>query len=190
MSRMLQGCVLAVLFVAAETSWARADWWVYPTSSSSYYRIAYYYPVVTPVYYYVQPAAYLCPAPGTLPPAKTGGPYAQPQAAPPSPTKEPPLEKKKAGRPTVSESQWLSQDDSKVVPMAVDGSAKSMCRVGFWNVSGRDVNLTVDGKAYVVPKDRNMTVTVNRVFTWQINGKESQAERVPDDASSQEIVIR
>ena len=153
--------------------------------------VAEWIPAKRPVYYYVQPAPYLCPAPVMLAPAKTSGAYAQPQAAPPSPTKkEPPLEKKRPGRPTVSESQGLSQDNAKVVPVAVDGNGKEMCRVGFWNVSGRDVKLNVDGKAFVVLKDRSLTVNVNRAFTWQINGKDSQAERVPDDASSQEIVIR
>jgi hypothetical protein len=188
MSRMLQGSVLALLVVAAGSGSARADWWGYPTYTSGYYYVSYYYPVVTPVYYVVQPVTCVAPPPVMVPPVARG-PYAQPQAAPPSSpqSNEPPLLKKTSAGPKVSESQSFSLD-AKAVPVAMDGGGS--CRVGFWNVSGRDVKLTVGGKAYMVPRDRNLTLTVGREFTWGIDTQTEQTERVPQEQSSHEIVIR
>jgi hypothetical protein len=194
MSRTLQGSVLALLILAASSGSARADWWGYSSCSASYYYPAYYYtgyyyPAVTPVYYVVQPPKYPCPTP-IVRPAIGNGFYAQPQAAPPSQGNEAPQEKKKPGPPKVTESQALSISDAKVTPLAVDGNANADCRVGFWNVSGRDVKLTVSGKTYHVGRDRNLTLTLNRTFSWGIDGNEPQADRVPEERNSHEIVIR
>jgi len=193
MSKAFQDGLLALLIVSAGSGSARANWWAYPTYSSGYYNVAYYYPVVTPVYYYAQPVTYVCPVP-VVRPAVGSGIYAQPQPAPPSPSpsqsKEPPLGKKTTEPPKVSESQSFSMGDAKVVPVAVDNSGNTICRVGFWNASGRDVKLTVSGKAYTVPRDRNLTLTLSREFSWNIEGRDSQAESVADDVNTHEIVIR
>jgi hypothetical protein len=189
MSRTLQGSALALLILVAGSGSARADWWGYSSCSSGYYYTAYYHPVVTPIYYVVQPAAYANPAP-MVRPAIGNGYYAQPQAAPPSPGNEAPPEKKKAGPPKVTESQAPSMSDAKVTPVAEDGNGNGVCRVGFWNVSGRDVKLTVGDKTYNVLRDRNLTLSLSRTFSWGINGNEPQADRVPDERTSHEIVIR
>ena len=80
--------------------------------------------------------------------------------------------------------------DAKGVPASMDGGVSGTCKVGFWNVSGRDVKVTVAGKTYAVPRDRTVTVTVNRSFVWAIDSQQEQAERVPDEQTSHEIVIR
>jgi hypothetical protein len=189
MSRTLQGSALAVLLVVAGSGSARADWWAYSSCSPSFYYTAYYYPVTTPVYYVIQPAAYACPTPVVRPAIGIGG-YAQPQPAPPSQGIEGPQEKKKAGPPKVTESQALSGSDVNVTALAVDGDGNSVCRVGFWNVSGRDVKLTVSGKTYDVQRDRSLNLILSRTFSWGIDGHEPQADRVPDERMSHEIVIR
>jgi hypothetical protein len=189
---MLQGGLLALLLVAVGTSSAKANWWGHPSYSSGYYysgyySVARYYPVVTPVFYFAQPATLVCPVPAVAP-AVIGGAYAQPQPAPPS-GKEPPLSKKTSEPPKVNESQSFSLGEGKAIPVATNGNGTGI-RVGFWNVSGRDVKLTVAGKTYNVPRDRNVTLVLNRSFTWQVDSKESVTERVPDETSSHEIVIR
>jgi hypothetical protein len=48
----------------------------------------------------------------------------------------------------------------------------------------------VSGKSYTVPRNRNLTLSLNREFTWNINGKEARGETVADDANIHDIVIR
>jgi hypothetical protein len=118
-----------------------------------------------------------------------GSRYAQPFAAPPSKTGEPPLDKKALPPPKVTESRSFPLTGDQLVT-AVDVGGKGLCRVGFWNISGRDVSLTVSGKAVVVPANRNVTLTVSREFSWQVDGQTTQQERVAEDKAAHEIVIR
>ena len=60
----------------------------------------------------------------------------------------------------------------------------------FWNISGRDVKLTINGKTHLVPRDRSLTVSVGREFTWQVDGQALQEERVPQEKASHEVVLR
>ncbi|HYV36306.1 MAG TPA: hypothetical protein VE988_11415 [Gemmataceae bacterium] len=183
MSRMLSAglCALAVVAVAASS--ARSDWW-YGTRYSYYYPTYYYAP---PVYYYAPPVYQQCPAPLMPVPVVPGG-FAQPVPAPPSQSKEPPLANKKP--PLVSESKSFAMSDGNMTAVLADANGKEICRVGFWNVSGRDVTLTVNGKAYAVPRNRNVTLSVSRTFSWQIDGKMAQSEKVAEDQLTHEIVIR
>ena len=68
--------------------------------------------------------------------------------------------------------------------------AKDRCRVGFWNVTGRDVTLTVGGKAWPLAKDRSLTLDLERQFTWQIDQEPQHVERIPDVQSTHEVVLR
>jgi hypothetical protein len=187
MSRTLRFGALAVLMFVAGSGSARADWWVYSGCSPSYYGTSFYYPIA-PVYYVSQPAAYLWPAPQVRPAPGAG--YAQPQPAPPSQDTEPAPEKKKTTPPKVSETQSSSKSDFRIERLSEDGDGKASYRVGFWNVTGRDLKLTVSGKTYHVPRDRSLTLMVGRTFSWGIDSNHPQEDRVPDDRTSHEIVIR
>jgi hypothetical protein len=68
--------------------------------------------------------------------------------------------------------------------------AKDRCRVGFWNLAGRDVTVVVDGKAFRLAKDRSITMDLERQFAWQIEGQPLHVERLPETALSHEVVIR
>lgn len=70
------------------------------------------------------------------------------------------------------------------------GASSDVLKVGFWNFSGRDVTLTVDGKARTLPKDRALTLQLPRAFSWQIDGLPAHTERVPEGAASHEVVVR
>jgi hypothetical protein len=62
--------------------------------------------------------------------------------------------------------------------------------VGFWNVSGRDVTLTVDSRPRLLPNNQSLRLQLGRQFTWRVDGRASHAERVPADKTALEIVIR
>jgi hypothetical protein len=205
MSRKLFGTALTLLALAALAKPAQASVW--PHTGTSYYYAGYYsyypayYSYYYPAYYYVPTVRYYapveirpitpCPAALTSVPVTSGiPPYAQPFPAPPSQNKEPPLDKKGLPPPKVSESRSFSPSPSEDKSIMVSGPAKGACRVGFWNITGRDVTLTIDGKAVQVPANRNVTLTLGREFSWHVEGQPNQQERVPDDKAAHEIVLR
>jgi hypothetical protein len=71
---------------------------------------------------------------------------------------------------------------------AADGTDR--CSVRFWNLSGRDVVLTVDGQSVYLAAGRSMTRELPRQFVWQVQGRAGQGERVPAGEGALEIVIR
>jgi hypothetical protein len=157
-------------------------------ATAAYYYPAYYYypalvaaPVAYPAPVYAAPAAAVCPVPAVhVAPA-----FAQPTPAPPSPglvpqTAEPPLQK---APPKVTE----SHSTSGKAALPADGVC---CRVGFWNVSGRDVTLTVNGEARLLASNQALTLQLGRQFTWRIGGGSPHAEQMPADKAALEIVIR
>ncbi len=188
MSRTLRGAVLALIIAAAGPSSTRADWWCYSGYSSSYAYPTYYYFVAPSSCCVVQPAMAASPITGVRP-GPASSPLAQPKSAPPSQTKEPPVSKKSVGPPTVIESKSMSFSDKATA--GVEGADdNAVCRVGFWNITDRDVKLTVNGKAYTVSRNRNVTLPVGRTFAWQVEGGEPHTESVPQEELSHEIVIR
>jgi hypothetical protein len=181
-------------YPTAYSYYSPAYYGYYPNSYSYYSRAYYsyypaYYSYYSPSYYYAPVVRYAAPAVVQLQPTTLCPPtYAQPFAAPPSQNKEPPLDKKGLAPPKVTESRSFSPGEDKSI--LVSAAAKSSCRVGFWNITGRDVTLTVDGKAMRVPANRNVTLTLGREFSWQVEGQASQQERVSEDKAAHEIVLR
>jgi hypothetical protein len=179
MSRCVRAVVVAgVLLFLAVPALGHGGWPVVATAS--YYCPVYYSPVVPvgvvyarPVY--VTPAPLICPVPRLL-----ISPYAVPTPAPPSQTPEPP----RKTAPKVTETRALSG------PAVAAGKDPSCCQVGFWNVTGRDVMLTVDGQTRTLPRNQSLTMRVGRQLTWQVDQRPPQAENVPADKRTMEIVIR
>ena len=64
-----------------------------------------------------------------------------------------------------------------------------LCKVGFWNLTGRDVKVNVNGQDRVVPRDRAITLDLAREFTWKLDGQAAQVQ-VPADKNAHEIVLR
>src|SRR5262249_23609617 len=167
MSRAALGALLG-MFVIATGPVQAAGWMPSWRTSGYYYPVTYYYPVAVAV---APPASYCAPTvsvqPATVYPAGPlvyGNGYAQPQPAPPSGTAEPPLANKvPMAPPKVIESKSFAPGNGT-------GNAKGV-KVGFWNISGRDVKLVINGKTHIVPRDRNLTVSVSREFTWQVDGQ-------------------
>jgi hypothetical protein len=143
-----------------------------------------YYCVPAPMPYATVPA----PVPQrSMPKVKS---LAEPTPAPPSSTpasrspttSEPPTIQKRA--PTVFE----ARSGTRAAQAAQ--ASQDRCKVGFWNVTGQDVTLTIDGKSRMLAKDRAVTVDLGRDFTWQITGREPRQERVPEEMNVFEVILR
>jgi hypothetical protein len=125
---------------------------------------SYYYYWTPPAYFYCPPGPVVIP----VPEART--------------TKEPPLAASNAGRPTITTTR--SFGDETGVP------SKERCRVGFWNLTGRDVALTVSGKTWTLLKNQAATLELDRQFSWQVAGQAQHLERVPEGQAAYEVVVR
>jgi hypothetical protein len=104
------------------------------------------------------------------------------EPAPPPPalpqTKEPPLQQQSALKPPIINSTRSL------------GGARDRCSVGFWNLTGRDVTLSIDGKSFALAKNRKITMTLEHQFSWQADNGAQQLERVPESQTTFEVVVR
>ena len=150
-------------------------------------------------YYYPAPICWT-PCPISLPPCPPPGspiatpavpvgmpepPLAAPTAAPPSAG---PISPGKS-QPEVSESRSFyesfgvqSQSQDKLLP--------DHCTVGFWNLTGRDLTVLVEGQNHVVLRGKILKLQAGRQFAWRMEGHEPQNETVPMENSGVEIVLR
>ena len=83
-----------------------------------------------------------------------------------------------------------SHAQSGALSAATSPVPKDRCRVGFWNLSGRDVTLVIAGKALSLAKDRAVTLDLEREFAWQVSGRSQHVERVGEGQATHEVVIR
>lgn len=178
--------LLIVLTVAdSADAWYWGKWGVLPVGY--HYRVSYWQgyavPPSYPVYVYAPgPCVPLMPPAPATPRAV----WALPYAAPPSTTTaEPPMQSPAKKAPTVSESRSQGGSYTSTAPVADD-----ICRVGFWNVAGKDLTLHLEGHVYVVPRDRAVTFEVPRRFVWQIEQHQAQTVHVPEGAKTHEVVLR
>jgi hypothetical protein len=130
-------------------------------------------PSTGPAYYYYwgPPVYHACPPGPTVLPV--------PDARP---TNEPPLQSSDA-RPKIITTRTLGGNEPST-------QSKERCRVGFWNLTGHAVTLTVSGKSWPLAKDQAMTVELDRQFSWQVEGRAQHLERVPDEQMVYEVVVR
>jgi hypothetical protein len=172
-------------------------------------------PVVSvPSYYYAVPVVYAQPVPvyscnpvptPVVPPASVSGPaparvpavgtFATPTPAPPSGTRETPSDTQKPPKPPTSDgnspgTESRYYDTYSVVPREPVTRKQDECSVGFWNLSGRDLVLKVNGQDRVLPRGKNLVLDLNRQFDWQLEGRAYQTAEVPSNESALEIVIR
>ncbi|MFO0863098.1 MAG: hypothetical protein U0744_00295 [Gemmataceae bacterium] len=99
-------------------------------------------------------------------------------------TKEPPLGIPRKG-PTITETRSLGGAYAPGV-----GVVLPRCKVGFWNLTGKEITVRIEGKDQTLPKDRAVTMELERNFTWQAPGREQTMERVPEDQNAFEVIIR
>jgi hypothetical protein len=153
------------------------------------YQPAAYVPV-----YQVAPVAVLpMPCVPQLPPATAPRPrvlpgqpqpLATPLPAPPPSSREPPTGSPPA--PIITESRSLGGSRRP----APAGLAAGRVRVGFWNATGRDLTLTIDGRPRTLARDRAVTLDVDRTFVWRVDDGAAKTEQVPTQERTFEVIIR
>src|SRR6516225_5693658 len=169
-------------------------WW----GSTAYY----YYP--PPVIYYYVPAGPLvgdpcAPGPAVTTSRQEPGPqwYATPSPAPPSATEPPPapapevkpksepIPKETKGPPPVPNpgpgvTESTSFYDAYTVAAGSTMSrAADRAKISFWNLSPRDLTVTVDGQTYLINKGKRIKLELDRQFVWKAGEHKPQVERVP-----------
>lgn len=176
--------------------------------------VIYIYPPPPPICRPVYPVGpiYGAPAPAPFVPI---GPTATPKApktaaATPDKEKIPELPKPRNSDGEPSKSERIPKTDlpveSKKDPAAllakpfeeymIPGPARKRAevptevKVGFFNHSGRDMELTVNGEAVKLPKDQYITMKLPRNFNWSEKGGKSREAKIPDDSDGLEIVLR
>jgi hypothetical protein len=200
MTRCLLGAAALLLALAPA---AHAQYWACSYAAPvvvSSYPVA--IPVAVPIYeplpiFSCNPVpACVAPAPVIVPP------YAPPTAAPPSdePAPLPPSQPVPTTPPAEASGTTRMTSAKLTVPSFCDvypvaakaGRSPSGDRrtVSFWNLSGRDVILTVAGQTWTVPRGGRARLDLERRFTWQLAGRESRHEDVPATSDGLEIVIR
>ena len=162
---------LLILTSDAPAFHGRFGIWHSSAWSSSYY-------VPAPYWYYCPPGPLVVPVPNA--PRST---YAKPTPAPPSQTIEPPLQK------MISDSRAPVLITTRSSERGVS-TASDRCRVGFWNLSGRDVMLTIDGKAWSLPSNHMVTLETERQFAWHVDRQAQTLVRVTEGMATHEVVLR
>jgi hypothetical protein len=206
MSGIVRVTAAAVLVLSPLTAWAHGGRRVAPVVTAYYYPAPVYYEPVYPVVLVPAP----CPIPVATPiatasPSPIVVPYAAPTAAPPStgpsagaparqavPTPAAPSSPPAAPpgqSPAVKESSSF-YDATVSRPREPDPALTDRIRAGFWNLSGREVTLKVEGRNYILAPQQNLRLDVSRRFVWREGDNKPQIEQVPTAYPSVEIVLR
>ena len=177
--------LLAVCLVLTTATSAHAWWgWGWRFGGYRYYGASYYY---APAYYrYYAPSYAYCPSVPVYPTVRPV-PFVTPakKAAEKVPTsKEPPVANAKQKGPTVTESRSTSRS------IASSEFSTDRCKVGFWNLTGRDITLRVDGQPRTLAKNHAVTLELARTFSWQIDGERTTNELVPAEQAFHEVILR
>ena len=69
-------------------------------------------------------------------------------------------------------------------------AAADRCAVIFWNLSGRNLELTVGGQVRSVPSGKNLRLDLAREFDWTVAGRDVERQKVPPQEAGVELVIR
>lgn len=77
-----------------------------------------------------------------------------------------------------------------IFPVADRAGSATSRSINFYNQSGRDIRLTVQGETVILPKENRITATVPARFRWQLADGPEQLGEVPEETAGLEIVIR
>ena len=171
-------------------------------STQVYYNspVVVYYanPACVPIYPVRQPAPGAQPGKRTPttqePPLSTS--YARPTAAPPSaplggtPAPEPAKPTAPAIKPPVVSEFRNYYDVYAVTPSDSRPPASDRCSATFWNLTGKDQFLRIDGTDHKLSAGKNLVIGVNRNFIWKMEGRDPQSERISAGEWALEVVIR
>jgi hypothetical protein len=91
--------------------------------------------------------------------------------------------------PAVQESRSFSPSTPAVVESSTP-PASDKAKVSFWNVTGRDVVLRVEGQTHLLGQGKSLKLDLGRTFVWKMDDYQAQVEQVPASVPSMELVLR
>lgn len=74
--------------------------------------------------------------------------------------------------------------------LAVEGAAGAVRKVGFFNHTGKAIELVVDGKPVTLPRKSYLHAEVPPAFKWRYDGNPAETATVPEDAAGLDVVFR
>ena len=143
-------------------------------------------------------ASDLLPSPGlpvappvTLPPASPAADAKKPEALPPL-VLPPDVPGGPSGVVPGSVSRFRPAGGPLVEVLAVEGEPKAAGtrKVGFFNHTGKPIELVVDGRPVTLPRKSYLHAEVPPAFKWRYNGNPAEAVTVPEDAAGLDVVFR
>jgi hypothetical protein len=94
----------------------------------------------------------------------------------------------------VSESKYrpATADRPSVAVLPVDGMlpAGAKRKVGFYNYTGGDLELRVEGTAVTLPAKSYVTADVPTKFTWRVGTAADETTTIPADSAGVEVVLK
>jgi hypothetical protein len=88
----------------------------------------------------------------------------------------------------VSDSRFF--DTYAVASGSTTKPAVGRCSVAFWNLTDRDVTLKLGTQSLPLARGKSATLEMPHEFTWQVDGRESQTQKVAASETGLEIVVR
>ena len=77
-----------------------------------------------------------------------------------------------------------------VFPASGVAAAIGLRKVGFYNHTGRDLSLTIEGRVVTLPAMTYLHAQLPPTFTWQCDDKPAAKATVPADATGLDVLIR
>jgi hypothetical protein len=68
--------------------------------------------------------------------------------------------------------------------------ASSLRKIGFFNHTGRDIKLVIEGKAVTLPKKSYLHAELPTKFTWMHSGSQSETATVPAAAAGLDVLFK
>jgi len=68
--------------------------------------------------------------------------------------------------------------------------ASSLRKIGFFNHTGRDIQLVIEGKAVTLPKKSYLQAELPVKFTWKHSDRPAETATVPDDAAGLDVLFK
>ncbi len=91
---------------------------------------------------------------------------------------------------TVRSSPLSGGAKPQLFPAAGEVTADGLRKIGFFNHTNRDIDLTIDGKKVTLPRKSYIHARVGATFRWSHADNPVTTTTVPDDAAGLDVLFR